>query len=211
MPSLPPGRTTGHAFILAALVVGLSACNAATAPSSRSPGESSPPPPSASPPAPTVAPTAAATVGPIEHATGPTDVVLRLDTSGGFVPIEFLASSAPTFTLFGNGIVVFQPNVTAPPPPEPSGLIRNVGWRAARLDEVQVQDLLAFALGPGGLGAARDSYLAGGMADVPNTIFLIKAGGIDKSVVVSALNGDGSEGPDSAARAAFFRLAERLR
>ena len=92
---------------------------------------------SSSPPAlpsPSVVPTTAPTVGAIDHRTGATDVVLRLDMSGGFAPMEALASSAPTFTLYGNGIVVFRPKVTTPPGPDPSGLVHNIAWRAARLD-----------------------------------------------------------------------------
>jgi hypothetical protein len=208
MPSLPPGRSTGRTIVLAALVLGLSGCNAATPSSFPPPQRTSVP--SAVPSASAV-PSPAPTVGAIDHPTGATDIVLRLDTSGGFAPMEALASSAPTFTLYGNGIVVFQPKVTSPPAPDPSGLVRNAAWRAARLDEGQVQDLLAFALGPGGLGAARDSYLQGGVADVPNTIFEVNAGGVDKTVVVNALDGENAQGPDSAARAAFLRLAERLR
>ena len=208
MPSLPPGRSTGRTVIFAALMLGLSGCNAATQSPSPSPQPTSVP--SASPSASPVT-TPAPTVGAIDHPTGATDVVLRLDTSGGLVPVEFLASSAPTFTLFGDGIVIFQPKAMNPPAPDPSGLMRNLPWRAARLDESQIQDLLAFALGPGGLGAARDAYLAGGIADAPSTIFRINAGGLNKTVVVSALNEDTSQGPDSAARSAFLRLAERLR
>jgi hypothetical protein len=208
MPSLPPGRSTGRTVIVAALVLGLSGCNAATQSASSSPQPTSVP---SAIPSGSAVPTPAPTVGAIDHPTGATDVVLRLDTSGGFVPVEFLASSAPTFTLYGNGIVVFQPKVTTPTAPDPSGLMRNLPWRAARLDENQIQELLAFALGPGGLGAARDAYLAGGVADVPNTIFQINAGGLEKTVVVNALDGDSSQGPDSAARSSLLRLAERLR
>jgi hypothetical protein len=125
--------------------------------------------------------------------------------------MDVIATSAPTFTLFGNGIVVFQQKLPTPPQPDASGVVRNVPWRAARLDEGQVQDLLAFALGPGGLGTARDSYLEGGVADIPNSIFQVNAGGVDKTVVVNALDGVNAQGADSAARAAFLKLAQRLR
>ena len=114
MPSLPPPR---HAAIrlnpttLAAIVaaVALAACTGTTTPSasaspSGSPGGS--PGPSA---APSASPSSA--VGAIDHKTGATDVVLRLESGGGFVPIDFLASQAPTFTLFGNGVIVFQRKV----------------------------------------------------------------------------------------------------
>ena len=88
---------------------------------------------------------------------------------------------------------------------------KRIPWRTAKLDEGQIQELLEFALGPGGLGTARDGYIDNGIADAPNTIFTIDAGGVDKTVVVNALGRTARPGPDTAARAAFFKLAERLR
>ena len=211
MPSLPALLPTSSRSIV--LAVGLTlvamiatACAGPTAtPSSShptgsaSPGESAGPSPSAGP-----------TVGPIEHATGPTDVVLRLEQGGGFVPMEFLATQAPDFTLFGNGVIVFKQAPTTVPEPDASGVLKAAPWRTASLDEGQIQDLLAFALGPGGLGSARDSYISGGIADAPNTIFTVHAGGVDKMVVVNALGIDTAADQDAAARAAFARLAQRL-
>ena len=43
----------------------------------------------------------------IVHPTGATDVVLRFDEAGGFVPVEFLAAHVRYFTLYGDGTVVF--------------------------------------------------------------------------------------------------------
>jgi hypothetical protein len=63
----------------------------------------------------------------------------------------------------------------------------------------------------GGLGTAKDSYVEGGVADAPNTIFTLKAGGLDKTVVVNALADGSTQGADAAARSAFFKLAEKLR
>jgi hypothetical protein len=152
----------------------------------------------------------AATVGAIDHRTGSTDVVLRIDRTGGFAPIEFLATSAPGFSLFGDGVIVFQPKVDQAPQPDANGASKGVPWRTAKLDEDQIQDLLEFAIGVGGLGAARDAYLAGGIADVPNTVFTLHAGGLDKTVVVSGLREATEPGPDAAIRASFLKLATRL-
>jgi hypothetical protein len=137
-------------------------------------------------------------------------VILRLEEGGGFVPIDFLASQAPSFTLYGDGVIVFQPKVETVPQPDASGVVHGVPWRTAKLDEGQIQQLLEFALGPGALGTARDSYFDPRIADAPNTIFTIDAGGVDKSVVISALS-DQAEGADAAARAGFWKLASRLR
>ena len=153
----------------------------------------------------------APTAGDIEHRTAATDVVLRFEYGGGFVPIEYLASEAPGFTLFGNGVVVFQRTATVFPEPDGNGVLRAIPWRTASLDEGQIQDLLAFALGQGGLGTARLSYPSTGVADAGDTIFTIHAGGVDKSVTINALGIDTQAGPDTAARAAFERLATRLR
>ncbi|MEA2519107.1 MAG: hypothetical protein QOF49_1187 [Chloroflexota bacterium] len=192
--------------ILATVLIGACGPAAASPVGSADPGSG--PPPTASP-APTSSP--GPTVGAIDHKTGATDVVLRLEEGGGFAPMELSASQAPRFTLYGNGVVVFQPLVNIYPEPDASGVVRAIPWRTAKLDEGQIQDLLDFALGAGGLGAARDSYVAGGIADAGNTIFTIHAGGIDKTVVVNALSEETRPGPDSAARAAFLRIAERLR
>lgn len=137
-------------------------------------------------------------------------MVLRIEQGGGFVPIDFLASQAPSFTLYGNGVIVFQQQSTVAVDPDANGVVRGIPWRTATLDESQVQELLEFALGPGGLGRARDAYLAGGIADAPSTIFTIRAGGLDKTVVVAALSEETQPGPDSAARTAFSTLAKRL-
>lgn len=210
MPNLPyhvPARRAPT--VLLASAIALAACNAAAPPAASSPpvrvSAAASTAPSAVPSA-----SAEATIGAIDHATGTTDVVLRVEMSGGFAPMELMASQAPIFTLYGNGIVVFQPKAETFPEPDAAGIPHSVPWRAARLDEGQIQDLLEFALGQGGLGTARDVYLEGGVADVPNTVFTIRAGGLDKTVVVNALSGEAAAGPDAAARAAFFKLAERL-
>lgn len=166
---------------------------------------------SASPPA-SSPPSAPPASGGVDHPTGATDVVLQLEEGGGFVPIEFLAGQAPTFTLFGDGRVVFQPAVTTFPEPGPDGVIRNASWRTAQLDSAQIDELLTFALGQGGLGAARDNYGNDMVADASTSTFKINAGGVDKTVAVYAL---GLEDPNNATdlvpRRAFKELADRLR
>ena len=182
------------------LSLALSGCGSAPSTPSASPAASGSPPPFA--PAPTVAG--------IDHPTRPTDVVLRIEQGGGFVAIDFLASQAPDFSLYGDGRVIFQQRVEQFPEPGPDGVTHNRAWRIAQLDEGQVQDLLTFALGPGGLGTARESYVAGGIADAPDTIFTINAGGVTKTVTVNALGMDTITGPDVPARLAFKALADRL-
>jgi hypothetical protein len=134
-----------------------------------------------------------------------------MEEGGGFVPIDFLASQAPVFTLYGDGRIVFQQLVETFPQPDANGITKPVPWPTAQLDVGQIDEVLTFALGPGGLGAARESYVDNGIADAPNTIFTINAGGLKKTVVVNALGMEPNGGADDVARAQFQKLAERLR
>ena len=200
-----PRALPGVAWLLVALVATACAGPIPTPAPSRG-GPSGSAPPGSSPAA-----SSGPTVGAIEHRTGATDVILRIEQGGGFVPIDFLATQAPGFTLYGNGVIVFQQATPIFPQPDANGVVKGVPWRTASLDERQIQDLLEFALGRGGLGTARELYMANGVADAPDTIFTIHAGGVDKTVVVNALGIDSQSGPDSVARAAFSALAARLR
>jgi hypothetical protein len=165
---------------------------------------------SVSPPA-SNAPSPPPTTGGVDHPTGATDVVLQLEEGGGFIPIEFLAGQAPLFTLYGDGRVVFQPAVTTFPEPGPDGVIRNTSWRTAQLDAAQIDELLTFALGQGGLGAARDNYGNDMVADASTSTFTVNAGGLNKTVSVYALGMEDPNATDLIPRRAFKTLADRLR
>jgi hypothetical protein len=183
------------------VVVVIVGCASAAAPSSGPPGSLG------SSPASTPAPTA----GGVDQPTGATDVILRMEEGGGFAPIDLVASQAPLFTLYGDGRIVFQQLAQTFPEPGPDGITRPLPWRTGQLDPGQVDEVLTFALDPGGLGAARDSYIDNGIMDAPNTIFTIDAGGLKKTVIVNAIGMEPTGGPDDAARARFKRLADRLR
>src|SRR5262249_47762222 len=152
-----------------------------TACSATQPAASSPPAASGAPASPAASQlpqiTPGPTVGAIDHPTGAGDVVLRLDEAGAVAPTEMMAAHAPPFTLYADGVIVFQPKIATFPQPGPAGVVHATPWHRAPLDEGQIQDLLEFAIGTGGLGAARDSYVEGGIADAPNTIFSLNAGG----------------------------------
>lgn len=192
-------------LLIAALTI--AACSGAPAGPSGSPPPGSAGPSQSGSPGPSGDPTS----GAIDHPTGATDVILRLEEGGGFVPMEFSASQAPVFTLYGNGVVVFQQAIQSFPAPDAKGVIRGVPWRTAKLDETQIQELLAFALGPGGLAIARATYENNMVADAATSSFTIRAGGLDKTVDVYALFEEVQPGPDGPARKAFFQLAQRLR
>jgi len=207
MPTLP---ALPHAIRPAVLFTALmlAACGGGGPPSSAKPdGPSGSASPASAPPIASGVPGG----GAIDHATGSTDVILRMTEAGGMLPAELRAAAAPNFTLYGNGVIVFQRLAQELPRPDASGVVRNVPWRTAKLDEGQIQELLEFAIGPGGLGAARESYPDDMTADAPDTAFTVRADGVDKTVTITALFEEIRPGPDAAARAAFFRLRERLR
>jgi hypothetical protein len=143
----------------------------------------------------------------IEHPTGPGDVVLRAETRGGFVRLEYVMARVPEFTLYGDGRVLLVPEgadalggVDPAVPP----------LREAHLTEDEVQALLRFALVDGRLGTARDQYLGGNM-DAPETVFQLNADGAERSILVTGLSEEPAPGPDAATLRAFAELVSRLR
>ena len=166
-------RTSAAALLVAALA----ACSATAGPSA-SPGATSNP---------TIGPTPSPTalVG-LEHPTGAKDIVLRFEESGGFVPVEYNATYAPSFTLYGDGTLVFK-DPYAPAPETNDNVVRAVPFLIAKLDEASVQALLEDALGPGGLGIAQGPYTCN-CADIPTSTFTISVGGKTKQVNVTGLS-----------------------
>ncbi len=189
-----------HLSLLTLALLMVAACSPTAAPSG-SPGPSGSPAPS---PSPSSAP------GTLEHPTGSTDVILRYEQGGGFVPIEFNLTNLPIFTLYGDGSILFRN-----PDDQPGGtnefFLRYLPLKAAKLTEDQIQEVLAFAINQGGLGVAREQYDNPQMADVGTVTFTIRAGGSEKVVSIVGLTETGAEGPDAVARKAFLALATRLR
>jgi hypothetical protein len=192
-----------RALLLVGLIALLVACTGAASTPVNPGGSGSPEDPGAS-----ASPEEPAT-GAIEHATGATDVVLRLDEGGGFMIRGGGATLVPPFTLYGDGTVVFRNPAVEPPPAVGPVMVGNP-MRTAKLDEDQIQDLLNFALTEGGLGVAKLQYDNPMVADAGTAIFTIRAGGLDKTVNVYALGLDDPNVPDRPARAAFTTLSERL-
>jgi hypothetical protein len=146
-------------------------------------------------------------LGEIDHRTEPTAVVLRMSVNGGFVPREVALIEVPTFTLFGDGSVVFRPS-QAPGQTLRPGRPRPVLTRATMRAD-QVDALLRFALTQGGLRDAKADYSDVGVADAPTTVFTIDAGGVRKQVLIVAL-GVQAAGQDAGDRARFAVLAGLL-
>jgi hypothetical protein len=191
-----------RALLLVGLVALLAGCSG-TGASTVTPGGSGSPAPGSS-----EAPEEPAS-GEIEHATGVDDVILRLDQGGGMMIRGGGATLVPPFTLFGDGTVVFR-NPALELPPAAGPVFRQNPMRTAKLDEEQIQDLLAFAVNEGGLGAAKLQYDNPMVADAGTAIFTINAGGLEKTVNVYALGLNDAGVPDLPARAQFQTLADRL-
>jgi len=200
--------------VVTTFVIGLlvAACTTVTSPAPTPTSAPTPPPASGSPVTtthPTLSPPAAneptrTPIAVIDHATGSTDIVLRFDSGFGDYGICELCggwgefSPGPEFTLYGDETVVFR-NERAQPRAERL-ILRSVPFRIGRLDEEQVQSLLQFALGEGGLANARDRYDTATDTDDPGySIFIARAGGLDKRVEIG-----GSNSP-------FGSLADHLR
>jgi hypothetical protein len=189
---------------LAALVLVLAACSssgASSAPPAASGTPSSPPSgaPSASPD----------TVGAIEHKTGATDVILRYDEGGGFVMPAWTAAQAPAFTLYGDGTLIFR-NTFKEALPAVGSVMPLHPFRTAKMNEEQIQTLLVFAVGEGGLGAARAEYLDMMVSDATTAVFTVNAGGLAKTVSVYALGLELDGTADLLARKTLAKLRDHL-
>ena len=206
----PRGRAAASALLMTLVAA---ACSPAAAPSATP--ESTGGPTGGPTGSPTAGPTSGPSAGPtaaadgFQHPTGPTDIVFRVEESGGFVPIEHNATSAPWFTLYGDGTVVFRdPYAIAP---EPVGNVsRAVPFLTVKLDESGIQALLAQALGPGGLAVAKGPY-HGMSADIPTTTFTMNVGGQTKDVAVTALSPESHPAQDALIIGQISRFAEKLR
>jgi len=144
----------------------------------------------------------------IDHATGPDQLVLRIDSGGGFVPAEFLLTDLPDLSLLGDGrLVVLGPQIEIYPGPALPNL------QVRQLTEEGVQALLEAAREAGLFGpdAHYDNQC---VADVPTTTFTLVAEGKTHVISAYALGfGDVDEdetcvGADAAARRKLAEFQE---
>jgi hypothetical protein len=214
LPTTHASRPAALATLaLAALIA---ACNANTGASPQPTTQPSGQPPTAAPtaagPTPTPSPSPSPTFGEgqIAHPTGATDIVLRMEQGGGFVPMGFLLTQAPTFTLYGDGTVIFQ-QIDTRENAGPFGSQAYLPWALGHLTEDGVQALVQFALSTGRLANARENYDNPMIADAGTTTFNLNAGGQQKVVSIYGLFETADPGvPDAADRAGFSQLQKAL-
>ena len=111
---------------------------------------------------------------------------------------------APAFTLYGDGTIIFR-NTIKEALPAVGSVMPLHPFRTAKMNEEQIQTLLEFALGEGGLGAARAEYLDMMVSDASTAVFTVNAGGLAKTVSVYALGLEHGRDARSARRARPWR------
>lgn len=164
---------------LSAMLLVLAACAAPGG----SPGGSSGESPGESPgqPPPPVSGGGGDTDG-IDHPTG-SEAILVLDYAGGMVPVQFMVTNLPTFVLLGDGRVIMQGPQTLefPGPAFPALIERTLTEEGIQAVLGAVEDTNLFT---------ADLELRGAqsmVADAPDTLFILNAGGQDVTVSVYGL------------------------
>ena len=146
-----------------------------------------------------------------EHPTGANDLILRLDVSGGFVPVEYALRTIPGVSIFGDGrMIVTGPVIEIYPGPAMPNL------QVTRLTEDAIQAILAEADAAGLLGPDA-SYDYPCVTDVPTSTFIVNANGSTHTISAYALGfADGGmstgqcEGVDIEARERLYDFSVRL-
>jgi hypothetical protein len=205
MTTLLAARRLVGAPALLALAFLIGCTPAATPTPTPNSSPTTPPTPSPSP-----SPTPSPTVSGINHSTDPAAVVLRMEQGGGLMPMEFLTTAAPDFTLYGDGTVIYRPADTRAN--DPLGGQGMLPYKVGHLDEEGVQALLRFALGEGRLLNAKAHYENNTLADAGTVTFTLNAADLSKVVSIYGLgNEDDPNLPqDALDRRGFEALVNQL-
>ena len=144
----------------------------------------------------------------IGHPTRATDVVIRVSSGGGFVPVQVNLRALPSFTLYGDGTLIVPGVVPQTfPGPAISPLIRS------KLSERQVQALLQRAQAAGLLAPKAINYGdmgSVGVSDMPTTTLTVNARGRQVTRSAYALGVTGHGGRMSAAQTRARRALARF-
>jgi hypothetical protein len=138
--------------------------------------------------------------------SGSGDLILRVDTGGGLVPVGYFLNHLPEFSLYGDGRIVVPGPVAEI---YPSPLLPDV--RVMRVTPVEIQRIVAAADQAGLLGP-NASYPGTGIYDAPTTIFTLTVAGVSHRIQAYALMaGVKSEKPaDDAARARLLAFDDKI-
>jgi hypothetical protein len=117
----------------------------------------------------------------IDHPTGADELVLRVETGGGFVPVEYNLRAVPGLSLYGDGRLIVEGPV---PEIYPGRAMPNL--RVTRLSEEAVQAMLRAAERAGLLGKDAN-YGFPCVTDLPTTTFTVVADGATHTVSAYAL------------------------
>jgi hypothetical protein len=129
--------------------------------------------------------------GGIDHATGGSDLIFRFGYEGGFTPVEYQLTNIPAFSLYGDGTIITPgPQIEIYPGPA----LPSIESRAITEDGIQM--ILQAAI-DAGLTSVEDMTDMGSVtiADAPEAVFTLRAGGSDRTVRVYALSEMGDEKP----------------
>lgn len=145
------------------------------------------------------------------HGAQPGQLVLRWGYEGGFTPPEHQLVSLPSFSLYGDGTIVRAgPQIEIYPPPALPAL------ETLAVDRTGV-DAIVDAAFEAHVDSVSDLTEMGsvGITDAPETVFTLRARGVDRTVRVYALMDIGPRPPgmsdaEYAARRSLLDLVEAL-
>jgi hypothetical protein len=149
--------------------------------------------------------------GDLAHSAERSDLLLRVQAEGGFVPVEYMLTNMPSFSLYGDGTILTPgPQIEIYPPPA----LPSIDQRT--VTEEGIQAILQAALDAGADGN-RDLTDMGStlITDAPDTVFTMRVEGDDTTLRVYALMELDRKPPtmdarEFEARQALQRLVEDL-
>ncbi len=135
-------------------------------------------------------------------------LVLRMDTSGGFIAPQATLQSMPRFSLFADGRAITEgPRIEIYPGPAlPSVIVTQITQQGV---QALVRDALDASLG------ANHRYTSASISDMPTTTFMLVRNGTTYTTSVYALGAGGGTTPvmssgERAARAGLEEFASEL-
>ncbi len=155
----------------------------------------------------------AACGGSLEYPTGKAEVVLRIETGGGFVPVSYNLTQLPGLTVYGDGtVIVTGPMIEIYPQPAMPNL------QTATISAKDIDKILAAAKEAGLLKKGAD-YGLPNITDVGTTTITVNAGGQTYTSDIYALGFeqmpeggavDGLTAEQIKARAAIYEFAAKV-